>query len=195
MAIDPLANRHFRRRPAAGTIGVGRDNGSSPARRRLMTSKSDLVSKSLAGALGLVAVLASGAAAAGECPAGKATTDSKQQAVTEPKGVTDNVLRMIDLAKEPGGAKGRSFRLRRLEIEPGGVVPWHSHGERPAIIYVVSGEVSEYASTCAVPIVHKAGEATAETHATSHWWKNTGKTKAVLLSADLLKVGDDPDMM
>ena len=47
------------------------------------------------------------------------------------------------------------MQFRKLVIEPGGVVPWHSHGDRPAIIYVVSGEIIEYASNCAVPIVHK----------------------------------------
>ena len=48
--------------------------------------------------------------------------------------------------------------MRRLAIKPGGVVPWHSHDDRPALIYVVVGEITEYASNCAVPIVHKAGE-------------------------------------
>jgi len=85
----------------------------------------------------------------------------------------------------------RTFRMRKLVIEPGGIVPWHSHGDRPAIIYVISGEVTEYASNCAVPIVHKAGEATPETHQTSHWWKNTGKEPATLISADLLKDPSD----
>jgi hypothetical protein len=36
-----------------------------------------------------------------------------------------------------------------------------------------------------VPIVHRAGEAATETHATAHWWKNTGSQTVVLLSADL----------
>jgi quercetin dioxygenase-like cupin family protein len=64
-------------------------------------------------------------------------------------------------------------------------VPWHSHGDRPAIIYIISGQITEYASTCAVPVVHKAGEATPEMHATSHWWKNDGNQPVELLSADL----------
>ena len=107
---------------------------------------------------------------------------------TPAKDVTDTVLTTIDVAKEPAAIQGRSFRMRRLEIKAGGVVPWHSHADRPAIIYVVQGEVTEYASSCSVPIVHKAGEATPELHVTSHWWKNTGKTKAILISADLLPV-------
>jgi quercetin dioxygenase-like cupin family protein len=124
---------------------------------------------------------------AGTCPAGATRPDGTGQAKnsTAGKGVTDTVLSSIDLAKEPARVQGRLLRLRRLVVEPGGVVPWHEHANRPALIYVVSGEITEYASTCAVPIVHRAGEAATETHSTSHWWKNTGAETVVLLSADL----------
>ena len=101
---------------------------------------------------------------------------------TAAKGVTDKVLSQIDLAGEKLALQGRLLRVRKLEIQPGGIVPWHSHEDRPALIYVVSGEINEYASNCAVPIVHKAGEVARETHGTSHWWKNNGKAPAVLLS-------------
>ncbi len=143
----------------------------------------------------LALALAPAAALAGQCPAGHAGVGVRPVNATPAKDVTDTVLTTIDVAHEPANIANRSFRLRRLEIAPGGVVPWHSHGERPAIIYVVSGSVTEYASTCDVPIVHNAGEAVPELHATAHWWKNTGTTKAVLLSSDLLKVGDDGHMM
>lgn len=53
---------------------------------------------------------------------------------------------------------------------------------------VISGEIEEYASNCAVPIVHKAGDVTAETKDISHWWKNTGDEDVVLISADLPKM-------
>ena len=75
------------------------------------------------------------------------------------------------------------------------MVPWHSHDDRPALIYVAVGEVTEYASNCAVPIVHNPGEVAEEVKGTSHWWQNTGKTAAVLISADLLHQTDDAHMM
>lgn len=146
-------------------------------------------------ALTMAAVTASSVALAGQCPANRRGVDVRPMNNTPAKGVTDTVLTSIDVAKEPAGIAGRSFRLRRLVIQPGGVVPWHSHAERPAIIHVVSGTVTEYASTCSVPIVHRAGETTPELNRTSHWWKNTGRTPAVLLSSDLLKVGEDGKMM
>jgi quercetin dioxygenase-like cupin family protein len=125
---------------------------------------------------------------AGECPANKMVTDGQGQtdAGMAAKDVTDAVLASTDLAKETVALPDHLFRLRRLEIKAGGIVPWHSHGDRPAMIYIVSGEVTEYASTCAVPIVHKAGDVARETHTTAHWWKNTGEKTAVLISVDIL---------
>ncbi|MBX7253237.1 MAG: cupin domain-containing protein [Candidatus Promineofilum sp.] len=70
-----------------------------------------------------------------------------------------------------------------------------SHGDRRALIYVVEGSVTEYASNCAVPIVHKAGEVSVETKQVSHWWKNTGDEPVVLISADLLQSGKMDDHM
>jgi quercetin dioxygenase-like cupin family protein len=139
--------------------------------------------------------LAAAPAFAGSCPADKVVADAQQERMTTPKGVTDKVIASIDLAQEKVGLKDHKFRMRRLVIQAGGVVPWHSHAERPAIIYIVSGTIVEYASTCSVPIVHRAGEVSTETKATSHWWKNTSGRPVVLLSADILHDRIDPKMM
>ena len=142
------------------------------------------------GSLATAVVLAlAGAALAGECPADQIVADGmgQQSGASEPQGVRDTVLGAIDLAREPVGIDDRLFRLRRLAIEPGGVVPWHSHDDRPALIYVAIGQVTEYASDCAVPILHFPGQVSVERHGRSHWWKNTGDSTAVLLSADLLQ--------
>ena len=124
---------------------------------------------------------------AGECPADKRVPDGQGQkpGPGAPVGVTDVVRSSTDLSKEPANIKGRLFRLRELQMQPGGIVPWHSHNERPAMIYIVSGEVVEYASSCAVPITHKAGDVAPEKNGTSHWWKNVGDSTAVLISVDL----------
>ena len=142
----------------------------------------------------LAGVLLAGTAFAGECPADKMGVDLVKAVDFKPKDVTDTVLASIDLAKEPAMIDNRALRLRKLVVQPGGIVPWHSHGDRPAIIYIISGEITEYASTCGVPILHKAGDVTAEKHATSHWWKNTGTQTVVLLSADILHDKNDKNM-
>jgi quercetin dioxygenase-like cupin family protein len=145
-------------------------------------------------ALALAAGLGATAAEAGQCPAGKQMADATKPSTVAAKGVTDTVLSAIELGGEPARIDGRKLRLRRLVIQPGGIVPWHSHGDRPAIIYIVQGEVIEHASNCAAPIVHKAGEATPETAKVSHWWENKGKETVVLLSADLLRDETDHNM-
>ncbi|HSB58953.1 MAG TPA: cupin, partial [Methyloceanibacter sp.] len=66
--------------------------------------------------------------------------------------------------------------------------------DRPAIIYIIEGEIEEYASNCAVPIVQKAGDVVAETPEVSHWWKNLGDKTVVLISADLLHDASDHNM-
>jgi quercetin dioxygenase-like cupin family protein len=131
---------------------------------------------------------------AGECPADKMKADATKAVNHGPMGVTDKVLSMIDLAGEQVALKGHVMRVRKLEIQPGGIVPWHSHADRPALIYVMSGEILENASNCAVPILHKAGDVARETHATAHWWKNEGKAPVVLLSFDLQHDPNDHNM-
>src|ERR671932_1898120 len=139
-----------------------------------------------------LAAMSSISAFAGECPANQRVSDGKGQAMVThgAKGVTDVVRASTDLAKEPVAVEGRLFRLRELNVEPGGIVPWHSHNERPAMIYIVSGEIGEYASSCAVPIVHKAGDVAAEKNGTSHWWQNNGKVPSKLISVDIFPVAD-----
>jgi len=146
----------------------------------------------IAGAVLGASVMAS-AAFAGECPADQKKPNARESVTVGHEGVTDTVIAMIDVDKEQG-IKDRKFRMRKLTIEPGATVPWHSHGERPAIIYIIEGQVEEYASNCAVPIVHKAGDVVAETKDVSHWWKNLGDTTVVLISADLLKDPNDENM-
>lgn len=143
----------------------------------------------LAAGLGLAAP-----AFAGECPAGQMRAGATKPVAYGPAGVTDMVLSQIDLAGEKIALKGHLMRVRRLEVQPGGIVPWHSHEERPALIYIVSGEIYEHASNCAQPILHKAGEVAREMHTTSHWWKNEGKTPVVLLSFDIQHDPNDHNM-
>ena len=139
------------------------------------------------------ASLAVTSAQAGECPA-----DQKKPDATKPVDYeTSRRHRHRDRHDRRGPAAGTSKTASSACASYGrawGVVPWHSHGERPAIIYIIEGEIDEYASNCAVPIVHKAGDVVAETKDVSHWWKNIGDKKVVLLSADLLKDPNDHNM-
>ncbi len=154
------------------------------------TSRTVLRSLAAAGLIAGALSITAGAAHAGECPADKVAANATTSGPTEPKDVKDTVIGSIDLAGYGEALEGRMLRTRMLEIQPGGVVPWHSHEERPAIIYVLEGSVLEYSSNCSVPIEHKAGETSVESKDVAHWWKNEGATAVKLLSSDIL-----PDQM
>ena len=146
-----------------------------------------------------VSLLVSGAtvatnAFAGECPAGKMQANVRQPVSLPASGVTDTTLGAIDLGKEPVMLKDHELRFRKLTIAPGGVVPWHSHADRPALIFVAQGEIVEYASNCSEPIVHKTGDIRPETSGTSHWWKNLGNQTVILYVGDVLHDKNDHNM-
>ena len=133
-------------------------------------------------------------AQAGECPAGKSKPNAREAVSFAAVGVTDTTLGAIDLGKEMAKIKGRELRFRKMVIQPGGIVPWHSHDDRPALIYVEQGEIIEYASNCAAPILHKAGEIRPEVSGTSHWWTNLGTETVILYVGDVRKDPHDHNM-
>lgn len=132
----------------------------------------------------LLAATAATPAFAGQCPADKVAMNALTGAPTMPKGVTDSVIGSVDLGAEIN-VVDRQLRTRRLVVQPGGIVPLHSHKDRPALIYTVSGEITEYRSSCAVPILHEAGDIAREADGISHYWINHSKLPAVLLSSDV----------
>ena len=143
---------------------------------------------------GMLAVATTSAATAGECPTGKMQPNVRPMVDTKPVGVTDVTLGAINLEKQPANIRDRELRFRKLTIEPGGIVPWHSHDDRPALIFVQQGEIVEYASNCADPIVHKAGDIRPETSGTAHWWQNLGNKTVVLFVGDVLHDKNDKNM-
>lgn len=152
------------------------------------------VTLAIAGAIASVLTIGVPAANAGACPTDKVTTDGQKPGANAHKDVAEKLLGQIDLSKEKVAVAGHHLRMRQLDIKPGGEVAWHSHAERPALIYVVSGTITEYASTCSVPIVHTAGELSIEQGGLSHWWKNTSDKPVVLISSDIAADPKDHNM-
>lgn len=145
------------------------------------TNKTQLAAAIIAAAA--IGSLATPALAA-ECPEGQLGNNPLADRETQPKGVTDDLIGSIDLGKEVSFA-GHDLRMRRLVVQPGGVVPFHSHAGRPALILTVSGEITEYRTSCAAPITHHAGDLSREADGLGHYWVNHGKVPAVLYSADV----------
>jgi quercetin dioxygenase-like cupin family protein len=133
---------------------------------------------------------------ANECPADKALkTPRKVEKVTDASKLTAEVVQHVDPTGWRG-MKGLMLRTRMLTILPGGFVPTHSHEDRPAIIFIVSGELVEHSSLCSEPIVHKAGDSIAEFGpGLEHWWENVGTVPCVLTSSDLVPIEMMADRM
>lgn len=124
-------------------------------------------------------------AVAGECPADKMKAGVRISGEMTPKDVTDEELDSIDLGSQIDGFDHRRLRFRKLVVQPGGVVPWHDHTDRPALILTASGEIIEFRSDCSVGVRHKAGDISKEVAGVMHWWKNEGSEPAVLYAADV----------
>jgi quercetin dioxygenase-like cupin family protein len=137
-------------------------------------------------AAALVSLFAAAPAFAGDCPADKVGANALSGAPTAPIGVTEQELSSIDLGNENVKLDQRRLRFRAMQIQPGGVVPLHSHADRPALIMVNEGTIFEYSSKCLVPIQHKPGDISREFLGTQHWWRNDGKTVVKLTIADIV---------
>ncbi len=151
----------------------------------MSTRTSSLAKLGLGAAVAATLVFTGAVAQAGECPAGKVKAGARTSGEMMPKDVTDEELSSIDLGQEIAGFDNRRLRFRKLVVQPGGVVPWHDHTDRPALIFTASGEITEFRSDCSVGVTHKAGEISKEVKGVMHWWKNESKTAAVLYAADV----------
>ncbi len=72
---------------------------------------------------GLALVALSAGAHAADCPADKVGTDVTKPGPTTPSGLTDTLISSIDLSAMGPGLAGHKLRMRKLVIQPGGIVP------------------------------------------------------------------------
>lgn len=92
----------------------------------------------------------------------------------------------LDLAPWADDMKGRQLRIRRFDIELGGVIGIHSHDDRPDVSYLVQGSLTElrsggFVKPRAAETLHEAGKGV------THWVENRGTSPAVLIVADVFK--------
>jgi len=141
----------------------------------------------IAAALGLAAaLLTTGLAQAGECPADQVLTQPRMIEEKPDIGIKRETLSVVAL-KDWRGVGDLYLRTRRLTVAADGIIPTHDHDDRPSIVYIVSGELIEHSVFCAVPVLHKAGEWTPEFGpGHSHWWENRTGREVVLLSSDVI---------
>ena len=101
-------------------------------------------------------------------------------------GQSEEALRSIDLTTELESGKGRPLRMRRITVQPGGALALHNHVDRPAVTYMLQGEMT-YHQEGRPSVTVRPGEGFAEGRATTHWGENTGKVPAVWIAVDIPK--------
>jgi len=111
---------------------------------------------------------------------------SNQHVGPETKGVTVKPLAMVDLGLEIEGMEGRQLRMRLVTIEPGGVFgPVHDHKDRPGVVYILQGTITDHRSGVATD--YGPGVGWPEDKNTTHWLENRGATAAVEISVDIVR--------
>jgi len=111
---------------------------------------------------------------------------SSEQAATETKGVTSEVLGTVELGPEIEGMAGRQLRMRMVTIEAGGVFgPIHDHKDRPGIVYILQGKITDHRNGVAAD--YGPGVGWPEDRNTTHWLENRGTIPAVEISVDIVR--------
>jgi quercetin dioxygenase-like cupin family protein len=104
----------------------------------------------------------------------------------ETVGQSEELLRTLDLTGELDSTTGRPLRMRKITLQPGGVLGLHNHVDRPAITYLLQGQMT-YHQDGKPDLVANPGQGFAEGRATTHWAENTGKVPAVWIAVDIPK--------
>jgi quercetin dioxygenase-like cupin family protein len=115
---------------------------------------------------------------------GFAAGQRRQAPPQENVGQTQELFGTMKLAGEIPGAEKFALRLRRITLQPGGALALHNHVDRPAVTYLLQGEMTYYPEG-KPPVVIKPGSGAAEGRATAHWAENTGTEPAVWIAADI----------
>ena len=110
----------------------------------------------------------------------------QRQAPTTTVGQSEEALRSLDLTNELQSVEGRRLRMRKITLQPGGVQGLHSHVDRPAITYLLQGQMT-YHQEGKPDVVANPGDGFAEGRATTHWGESTGNVPAVWIAVDVVK--------
>ena len=93
---------------------------------------------------------------------------------TEHKGVSVSDKAALALGAQIPAMEGFQVRVRKVVVEPGGVVAAHDHSTRPGAYFVIRGDgVTEFRSDGSKRVV-PAGTAVLEDKGVDHWIINKG---------------------
>jgi quercetin dioxygenase-like cupin family protein len=112
-----------------------------------------------------------------ECPAERTLANARSEGFCPTSGMEGVDVAFTPLAHDTT----RSLRLRRLTVQPGGVIAWHDHTAIQGMAVMVSGEMVERRNTCLDELTYHAGDIAREDVNTAHSWRNDGDEPAVIL--------------
>ena len=98
----------------------------------------------------------------------------------ESKGIKLETLGVMDLAGEVQSVEGLKLRLNRLTVQPGGMSAFHSHKDRPEIVYMVQGSYISHAEGKPDEVL-RAGDVVSGGKNRNHWIENKGSEPAVAM--------------
>lgn len=91
----------------------------------------------------------------------------------------------IDLGPEVEGMQGRQLRMRVIQLEPGAGVAQCAHKERPEVVYVAQGTITE--SMGGKVTQYRAGDTWKAGKDTAHGLQNNGTEPVTLVFVDVFK--------
>lgn len=111
---------------------------------------------------------------------------SNEQLAPETKVVTAKSLAALDLGPEFEGMTGRQLQMRMVTFELGGVFgPIHDHKDRPGIVYILQGMITDHRDGVATE--YGRGVGWPEHRNTVHWLENRATIPAVEISVDIIR--------
>ncbi len=116
------------------------------------------------------------------CPPDRVRANAQSEGFGPTTGVDGVDVALTPLAHD----NTRAVRLRRLIVQPGGVIAWHDHATVQGYAVIVSGEMVELRNTCLEPLTYRAGDVAMEDAQTAHSWRNEGDGPAVILVSQVV---------
>jgi quercetin dioxygenase-like cupin family protein len=107
------------------------------------------------------------------------------QAPVPPKGFNTTGLANVDLGPEIEGMQGRVLRMSTTTVDPGGVMQPHSHKDRPEIIFVAQGTLTELRNGKATD--YGPGSVLVMTHNTVHGLENRSSAPVIYIATPILR--------
>ncbi len=109
-----------------------------------------------------------------------------RQSAPKTRGITVKLLQTVDLGPEIEGMEGRQLRMRSVTFEPGAVFgPVHDHKDRPGIVYILEGTITDHRNGVATD--YGPGAGWPEDRNTTHWLENRSNVQAVEISVDIVR--------